>query len=83
MEVEPELGARAPPLQVGAVLLWRWRQRWSTFLRPLDLPAAFFFVCGRPAQWVMPWGRASWTEGDVLMGRWLRHSMGYVACSRR
>ena len=66
-----------------AVLTWWWRERWSTFLRPLDLPTAFFFMCGRPAWWVTPRGRASCAEGDVLTGRWQRRSMGYIARSRR
>ena len=65
-------------------VLTRWcGERWSTFLWPLDLLAAFFFVRGRPARRFMPWGRAPWTEGDVLTGRWKRRSMGYVARGRR
>ena len=43
------------------------------------LLAAFFFMCGCPAWWATSRGRAPRSEDDVLMGRWWRCTMGYVA----
>lgn len=73
---------RVAPL-CQAILTWRCWERWSVFLRSGYFLAASFFPRGCPARRVVPRGRASWRQSAVLVQRWRRCSVSYVARSWR
>ena len=72
-------GKRRGALPQQAILTRRYGERWSVLLRARDFLAASFFAHGRRTWWVAPRSRAPWRQGAVLVQRWWRCFMSYVA----